>query len=132
MKTVRAGLSVTVLAVLVVASGCRRHKEAPAEAERRPSSTSAGGAGAASTVTGPARSSSSVGPSDTCISCRDANCGAERLACEGEPACAKNLGCRDECKGDKACMNRCVQRSTKFAALGKCLLSRCRKECVSP
>jgi len=125
--TSRSPTTALLLAAVVLATGCGRRKS-PAPGEKPlPKGADSSWSPSSEKAVGP-----SAGPSDRCIACRDTNCGPEKRACEGDTTCARNMGCKEECKGDKGCVSKCMRPAPKFATLGKCLLAQCKAECVSP
>lgn len=139
MNANRVLRAVAVGGIVVAVVACGRRKDVPATGGpggATGSSTAAPAtAGSGATLTSGTISSGAAttsGASDGCVACRAANCGAEVRACEGDPVCARNMGCKEECKGDKSCMGKCVRPTSKFSALGRCLVTRCKAECLSP
>ncbi len=128
MSAQRATIGVMLL---LCAAGCGRRESAPTPKGSAPTER---GTSAPSESTKPVATATTVsaGPSDRCVACRDQSCGSEKRSCEDDATCARDMGCKDECKGDKACMKKCVKVAPAFAALGKCLVTKCKAECIAP
>jgi hypothetical protein len=77
-----------------------------------------------------------VGISDqSCGSCSQQHCGAEREACSGVPACAALENCLTACNGEPGCRSQCTidnpvgDGADIPAALDACLASNCSAIC---
>lgn len=111
------------LAAFVCITACGR-------GHKNQETSTAGGSGTQPVSASPASTTASA-PKEGCLACRELRCASEHAACEAEPVCARDLGCSDECKGDKACMGKCMHPQAKFAAYGQCLVAKCKSECIS-
>jgi hypothetical protein len=64
-----------------------------------------------------------------CDACANTWCCEEQKDCRADQDCIAAVSCEKGCHDDTACLDACVAKSPKLAAIGICLANDCRLEC---
>ena len=143
----RIGLASVVTLLVLAFAGCGDDGKGPGDDTGAASSSGAASSGATGEMTGggttgdtggPTSSSSSTGPAPVCESapgdsactmCNNANCCAQIMNCQAEPACDCMTGCVTGVADISMCTQKCGT-SKNFSPLSQCGLLNCVADCT--